>query len=971
MARARSRSVLTVLLSVAALAVSGCVQGGAATMTVLSGDDVVSAPVIPSEIYAVQAGEVAQASRVAELADLVNALRSATTGGWQARQSDVTGYASEVSGGTFTGPDDPVALTTEFLNRFGGLFGPATDLVYESAGFDDLGLATVTVTQARDGVSVEDSRLTATLRTVNGTATLDGVRGQVIDLAGVTATPTLSEAQAVDAAEELTGAVIDPAARLTIVNTGARTALAWLVLASSGPPSTGITYPAVLVIDAMDGSLLGARSTEAELAGAVSTPATDGTGSPTVTELGNYTFTFPQGGRPIVIDTDYLGRFPIQVNAQQLPDGSILMLDATGPGANLTTKNGLIAVIDARQGSYEFGDVRLGPVAQYPSVEAIPKDALYALWGGRQTLDVLADDFGLASFDGDNSPLPIVINDTRGQPCLDNAFFRTQPGSSFASFGVPCASGSGSPRETMVAIEVLGHEVGHGVTYSPTSFLGANRQQRGLGEGLADYIGMVVRNSLDGGDATLLVGDQCRGLSATDPVCESWPDGEGMRTIDSNATLQDYIFTLDDPFDFARTGVEPFRYHNNGMIFTNALTDARRAVAAAAGEEPGRSARAKLLDRAVVRAITVYFTSSTGFVDAAEAVRRAAADVGMNQTELNILTDRFRANGLCRDCEQAIAPSDYVVPVSVSTSLKASPVALGDRVAYLFAQGTALPIAVASTPGVPGGQQIGPDIPISVTLAGYGTRVLHTQELDSGAAVLGEADIATGESRVVAQDVDRRVTPAVGPDAIAWVTEGGALVYRPDSGAPVTKQLDVLVARIATGGGRVAILAADGTLSVWTPATDSTRVIAQLNPGSAGSFRSSARSFPLGALAMSGNRIATVSTADDVGSALVFDLDANTRTTHSSSALPLGIAISDGFVVWTEFVGYQQTPLAPGTQGFPDTELRGRNFTNGALYRMVNHRGIQGFPALSDQLLVWQESANGGSDVYAARLGAG
>ena len=138
-----------------------------------------------------------------------------------------------------------------------------------------------------------------------------------------------------------------------------------------------------------------------------------------------------------------------------------------------------------------------------------------------------------------------------------------------------------------------------------------------------------------------------------------------------------------------------------------------------------------------------------------------------------------------------------------------------------------------------------------------------------------------------------------------------------------------------------------------------------------GSFRANIRSFPLGALAMSGNRIATVSTADEIGKALVFDLDANTRTTHSSSALPLGIAISDDFVVWTESVGFQQTPLAPGRQGYPDTELRGRNFTNGALYRMVNHRGIQGFPSLSDGLLVWQESANGGSDVYAARLGTG
>lgn len=958
-------------LVVLSMVLSGCVieRSDAATAGPVASID--SQPVIPSELYAAKVGAAAQASRVAELTATVLELRSVSSGGWQARQSDITGYATEVSGGTFTAEGGPSDVTRRFLDRYGSLFGSPTDLVFESSAFDDAGLATVQVTQERNDVPVDGARLIATLRNVNGASVLDGVRGDLVDLAGITTRPTLNAQQAVKAVRKALSAQVAGEPRLAIIDNGTRVALVWLVTAISGGEALGVEYPALVIVDAQDGTILGSRGVREEVASTVALPATDGVQGPTVTEFGNYSFTFPPGGRPIVIDSDYLGLFPIKVNAQQLPDGSILMLDATGPGASVTTKNGLIAVIDARQGGYNDNTHNLGPVATYPNAQSIPKDALYAMWGARTTLDLLRTDFGIASFDGANSPLPLVINDTEGRPCLDNAFFATAPGLSFASFGTPCPATSGPTRETMVTLDILAHEIAHGVTFSTTGFAGSNRQQRGLSEGLADYIGLMVRNSVDGGDSTLLVGDLCAGRSTTDDLCQSWRDGEGMRSMGSGATLDDYIYLLDDPFFFSRPGVAPGYFHNNGMILTNALTEARRGIAAAAGEEPGRSPRARVLDRAVLRAVTVYYTSSTGLVEAAEAVRRAGADVGMTQGELDILTERLRANKLCRGCEVVVAPSDYVIPVAVSTALKTSPVALDDRAAYMFQEGQGDPIAVAATPGSPGGQQIGPAAPLTATLAGYGTRVLQTQQAAPGQFALGEADLATGASRVVTTDVDPYITPAVGPDAIAWITRAGNLVYRADGGTPQTKTLSTVTARIATGNSRVAILAADGELSVWTPTNDSTRVIARLTPGGQGTFRGSPDRFPFGALAMSGDRIAVVSTATGIGSVFVFDLAANTKTTYSTSALPLGIAVSEDFVVWTEFIGLQQTPLEPGDIDIPDTELRGYNFTNGGLYRMVNHRGVQGFPSLSKRLLVWQESANGSSDIYAARLGTG
>ena len=100
---------------------------------VLVGNDAASDPVVTSPIYALQVGEAAQQSRVAEIAAVVERLRAQTTSGWQARQSDINGWAAELSGGGFLAPGDPVAVTAAFLEQFGSVFGPASGLTFESS----------------------------------------------------------------------------------------------------------------------------------------------------------------------------------------------------------------------------------------------------------------------------------------------------------------------------------------------------------------------------------------------------------------------------------------------------------------------------------------------------------------------------------------------------------------------------------------------------------------------------------------------------------------------------------------------------------------------------------------------------------------------------------------------------------------------------------------------------------------------
>ena len=949
---------------------------------VLAGTAAASDPVIASPIYALQVGETAQASRIAQMAAVIDALRAASSSGWQAKQSDRNGWAADVSGGWFRADGDPTAVATAFMGSYGSVFGPATGLVITSDGYDTNGLATVRITQAVGTVPVDSALLTASIRQYGNGGQLESIRGLLLDTTGVTDTPTITATQAETTVTDALGATITPGTTLTITDTINGPRLTWAVTATTGPSTApngpfgaAIEYPATVYVDATDGAILSARPNAEHLAGAMGSPAADSAADGI--DYGDFSFTIPAGGKPIVIDSDYLGLFPIQVTALQLPNGSIAMVDPTGPGASLTTKQGLIAVIDAKQHDAYGGD--LGQVAIYPNVNAIPKDAIYAMWGVRETLDVLSQRFGLASFDGNNSPVPIVINYTEGDDCLDNAFFLTGPGVSHMTTGVPCPDDQGRRRETMATIEVLGHEIGHGVTNSHTSFFYPPLvEQTALDEGTSDYIGMLVRNAAFGEDGTVMMGDSCKGKADWDRMCVQWADGPGMRSMSTGATAEQSVFRLEDPYRTYINYLAEDDGHNNSMVWTNALTQARRAVAAAAGEAPANSARAQAFDQAVLRADTVYFEPNTGLVQAAEAVLRAASDLGMSQQERDLIADRFRANKLCRGCLLAVGSSDQALPIAVSTSLKTNPVAAGDRAAYILNPLGGVPIAVAGDPGEPVQQSLSAPGQAAITIAASGDRVYQAQLRQDTAGyysrfALTETNLTTGDSTDVATDIDPIVAPAASSDGVAWSTVTERVCYRAISGGkPKCRSFDPPAAALATSGGKVAVLTVDGTLNVWTVANDTVRALAtmstypfySLNPPGRGQA-------PLGAMAMSGDRIALVASALFPGDLVVFDLSEQTSTTYSNTAVPLGVAINDRYVVWVDYAGPQQTPLAgagPWANDYADTQLTGFSFTDGKYYEMVDHRGQQGFPSLSDDLLVWQESANGTADIYALSL---
>ena len=952
-------------------------------------DAAASAPVIASDVYAMEAGEAAQAARVAELSAIVDQLRADSTSGWQALQSDSTGYAAEVSGGRLSVEGSPEQAVAVFMERYGALFGTASGLVYGLNGYADTGFATVWVEQAIDGVPVDGAQVIASVRTRGGVSEVQSVAGTLVDVSGVDVAPVLSANQAVATVSQALGVSANPDPVLVVTTQEGVGLLAWAVTVEAGPSVSDdsvvaslVEYPALVLVDATDGTILSHRVAATSPQGkvrAATVGAVSAAGSSSAIDYGNYGFSIPRGGRPIVIETTYLRTIPIRVNAQKLPDGSIILVDATGEGASTATKKGVIVGLDGSDVSSEEtqGDLVAGAtLVRYPNAASIPQDALYAMWGARETLDYLNQELGMLSFDGRNSPVPIVYNYTDGDSCYDNASFTTAPGVSFMAVGVPCADENGSSIPTVADIDTIAHELGHGVIHSHT-FARSTIQQGALDEGTADYLGMILRNGIYGEASPLASADICKKIGGEHSWCLKWKDGVGLRSLNTGATFSDYAFTIEDVVPNTVVTQLADSGHTNSMVWTNALWQARKAIASLDGGDMTDSETVRAFDRAVILASTRW-TPGTEFGAAAEGVVRAATEAGLPGQALNLIRDRFRANGVCGVCKALISTGSTISPVSVSTDTKSRPVALGPEVGYLRLTPDGMAGGFVATPGSLEQRPVGPPAWITLHINGHGSTVLQSQvDLSSDGTEelpsLGRANVSTGAYDVVSENLNPVVAPAASGSANVWVDLEGTIHYRPVSGGK-TKKLasDGVVAHVATSGDRVAFLMDDGRLRLWTVSTNAVRDLAVYDPAPFESFVPEMFLLPVGSLDMAGDRVAVVGSTVYAAPIHVFDLAANTKTTMSKQALPLGVAVNGRHVVWVESKGDQVSPIF-GEDGLAgsllDTELQGYGFAKATKYRMVDNRGQQAFPSLSDDgLLAWQESANGNSDIYAMRL---
>ena len=182
--------------------------------------------------------------------------------------------------------------------------------------------------------------------------------------------------------------------------------------------------------------------------------------------------------------SQYNGEVPINTT---LADGKYKMIDDTrGTGGTF----GAMAITNANHGT-SAGNVYVNDTNTWgDGKNYIPKGsttdangqtaAVNAMWGLMNTYDALKNIFGWQSLDGHNTATYIAAH---VNTAYDNAYYSDTCRCMFI--------GDGSSFYSLGSIDVIGHEMGHGVT-AATSNLTYSGESGGLNESASDINGEVV-----------------------------------------------------------------------------------------------------------------------------------------------------------------------------------------------------------------------------------------------------------------------------------------------------------------------------------------------------------------------------------------------------------------------------------------------------------------------------------------------
>jgi Zn-dependent metalloprotease len=182
--------------------------------------------------------------------------------------------------------------------------------------------------------------------------------------------------------------------------------------------------------------------------------------------------------------SQYNGEVPINTT---LADGKYKMIDDTrGTGGTF----GAMAITNANHGT-SAGDVYINDTNTWgDGKNYIPKGsttdangqtaAVNAMWGLMNTYDALKNIFGWQSLDGHNTATYIAAH---VNTAYDNAYYSDTCRCMFI--------GDGASFYSLGSIDVIGHEMGHGVT-AATSNLTYSGESGGLNESASDINGEIV-----------------------------------------------------------------------------------------------------------------------------------------------------------------------------------------------------------------------------------------------------------------------------------------------------------------------------------------------------------------------------------------------------------------------------------------------------------------------------------------------
>ncbi|GGX92380.1 hypothetical protein GCM10010358_52860 [Streptomyces minutiscleroticus] len=268
--------------------------------------------------------------------------------------------------------------------------------------------------------------------------------------------------------------------------------------------------------------------------------------------------------------------------------------------------------------------------------EATEAGAVDAHWAAGQVYDYFRDKHGRDSLDGRGMGIDSLVGVTEfGEPYV-NAFWDGRK--------MVYGSGDEEYRPLSAALDVVGHEMTHGVVEHSANLVYAG-QSGALNEAVADYFGNAVEADVLGtpvtGPDSGLVGERlCRTKGPRE--CALRDLGDGRTTAKSFLGL-----------DFANDngGV-----HLNSTIFGGALWDAR--------EELG----ADLTDRIVYKALTEYLTPLDGFTEGRAAVLAAAGDLGVAGSGLKVLRGAFTAHGIVPGWELALGADSETLFDRINTT---------------------------------------------------------------------------------------------------------------------------------------------------------------------------------------------------------------------------------------------------------------------------------------------------------------
>ncbi|WP_244904867.1 M4 family metallopeptidase [Streptomyces prasinopilosus] len=265
----------------------------------------------------------------------------------------------------------------------------------------------------------------------------------------------------------------------------------------------------------------------------------------------------------------------------------------------------------------EFGS----PTPEF-GTDATEAGAVDAHWAAGQVYDYYRNRHGRNSLDGHGMTVNSLVGVTvYGEPYV-NAFWDGRK--------MVYGSGDDEYRPLSAALDVVGHEMTHGVIEHSANLVYAG-QSGAMNEAIADYFGNAIEADVYGVPMT----DPDSGLLGERLCRTKGPRDCALRDLNDGRTTTKSFLGLDFPND--NGGV-----HLNSTIFGGALWDAREDLGA------------ELADTIVYRALTQYLTPLDGFTQGRAAVLAAAKDLGVAADGMKALRRAFTAHGIAPGWELAL-----------------------------------------------------------------------------------------------------------------------------------------------------------------------------------------------------------------------------------------------------------------------------------------------------------------------------